>query len=208
MKINIKAILFVILLVGAGLASYMSYKHKGDTDMIACTMDAKMCPDGTYVGRTGPQCEFEACPGAGGMNGDLKTQVSEDSGLSFQYPENLGTKYISTTDWPPVLMLVNENFTCVETAGGAGMVTSREITVNGKVYCQHSISEGAAGSIYTGYIYSFPYGDQTAALTFSIRATQCANYDEAERVACERERETFNLDSVVDLMAGSIKVAQ
>lgn len=25
---------------------------------IACTMDAKMCPDGTYVGRSGPNCEF------------------------------------------------------------------------------------------------------------------------------------------------------
>lgn len=30
---------------------------------IACTMEAKLCPDGiTYVGRTGPNCEFAACP--------------------------------------------------------------------------------------------------------------------------------------------------
>lgn len=30
----------------------------------ACPMDAKMCPDGvTYVGRTGPNCEFKKCPG-------------------------------------------------------------------------------------------------------------------------------------------------
>jgi hypothetical protein len=29
---------------------------------VACTMEAKMCPDGSYVGRTGPNCEFEACP--------------------------------------------------------------------------------------------------------------------------------------------------
>lgn len=30
---------------------------------VACTMDAKMCPDGvTYVGRTAPNCEFAACP--------------------------------------------------------------------------------------------------------------------------------------------------
>ncbi len=27
-----------------------------------CTMEAKQCPDGTYVGRTGPNCEFEKCP--------------------------------------------------------------------------------------------------------------------------------------------------
>lgn len=29
---------------------------------VACTMDAKQCPDGSYVGRVGPDCEFAACP--------------------------------------------------------------------------------------------------------------------------------------------------
>ncbi len=28
----------------------------------ACTQDAKECPDGTWVGRSGPNCEF-VCPG-------------------------------------------------------------------------------------------------------------------------------------------------
>lgn len=28
---------------------------------VACTMDAMMCPDGSYVGRSGPNCEF-VCP--------------------------------------------------------------------------------------------------------------------------------------------------
>ncbi len=27
-----------------------------------CTADAKQCPDGTYVGRIGPNCEFSKCP--------------------------------------------------------------------------------------------------------------------------------------------------
>lgn len=31
---------------------------------VACTMEAKMCPDGSFVGRTGPGCEFAACPDA------------------------------------------------------------------------------------------------------------------------------------------------
>lgn len=30
---------------------------------VACTQEAKVCPDGSAVGRTGPQCEFAACPG-------------------------------------------------------------------------------------------------------------------------------------------------
>lgn len=32
-------------------------------DAIACPMDAKICPDGSGVGRTGPNCEFAPCPG-------------------------------------------------------------------------------------------------------------------------------------------------
>jgi len=28
----------------------------------ACTAEAKLCPDGTAVGRTRPNCEFESCP--------------------------------------------------------------------------------------------------------------------------------------------------
>lgn len=35
---------------------------------VACTMDAKICPDGTAVGRVGPNCEFSPCPGEGGGN--------------------------------------------------------------------------------------------------------------------------------------------
>lgn len=34
-----------------------------EPDMVVCTMDAKLCPDGSAVGRTGPNCEFAACPG-------------------------------------------------------------------------------------------------------------------------------------------------
>lgn len=29
---------------------------------VGCTMEARICPDGTAVGRVGPNCEFEKCP--------------------------------------------------------------------------------------------------------------------------------------------------
>lgn len=32
------------------------------TQPVACTMDAKQCPDGSFVGRVAPNCEFAACP--------------------------------------------------------------------------------------------------------------------------------------------------
>lgn len=32
------------------------------TTDVVCTQDAKQCPDGSFVGRTGPKCEFSKCP--------------------------------------------------------------------------------------------------------------------------------------------------
>lgn len=37
-----------------------------------CTMDAKQCSDGSYVSRTGPNCQFAACPsGTSGVRGTV-----------------------------------------------------------------------------------------------------------------------------------------
>lgn len=36
----------------------------------ACTLDAKVCPDGSAVGRAGPNCEFAPCP----VSSELPTQ--------------------------------------------------------------------------------------------------------------------------------------
>jgi len=33
-----------------------------DSGQTACTQEAKLCPDGSAVGRTGPNCEFAVCP--------------------------------------------------------------------------------------------------------------------------------------------------
>lgn len=34
----------------------------GGQDGVACTMEAMQCPDGSWVGRTGPACAFAPCP--------------------------------------------------------------------------------------------------------------------------------------------------
>jgi len=52
-------------LIITGLFLVLSNHTKAQTapaeEAVACTMDAMMCPDGSYVGRTGPNCEF-ICP--------------------------------------------------------------------------------------------------------------------------------------------------
>lgn len=40
---------------------------------VACTMDAKMCPDGSYVGRVAPNCEFAPCPAGTAEENPLDT---------------------------------------------------------------------------------------------------------------------------------------
>jgi hypothetical protein len=42
----------------------------------ACTDDAMVCPDGSSVGRTGPNCEFAPCPGATAC--DLMAKICPD----------------------------------------------------------------------------------------------------------------------------------
>lgn len=37
---------------------------KKSKEAIFCTMDAKVCPDGSAVGRVPPDCEFSPCPEA------------------------------------------------------------------------------------------------------------------------------------------------
>lgn len=31
-------------------------------ETVVCTQEVKQCPDGSYVSRTGPNCEFAQCP--------------------------------------------------------------------------------------------------------------------------------------------------
>ncbi len=54
-------IVALVAVVGGGYFLASSTAQNGGT---ACTLEAKICPDGTAVGRTGPQCEFAACPAA------------------------------------------------------------------------------------------------------------------------------------------------
>ncbi len=50
-KVIIALLIFgIILLVGC------------EQKPVACTLEAKICPDGSSVGRVGPDCEFEPCP--------------------------------------------------------------------------------------------------------------------------------------------------
>jgi hypothetical protein len=68
MNNRIFVLIFVIVVFIVGIILYIynpepiEYKNPKEQEPVACTMEAKLCPDGSYVGRIPPDCEFEKCP--------------------------------------------------------------------------------------------------------------------------------------------------
>src|SRR6185503_18234909 len=63
MKITNTILLLLVILLGG--AAFLTLKLPPPTPtpiQQACTEEARICPDGSAVGRTGPNCEFAPCP--------------------------------------------------------------------------------------------------------------------------------------------------
>jgi hypothetical protein len=98
---------------------------------VACSMIAKLCPDGTAVGRTGPNCEFAPCPIASTATATPPVNVPE-SGIS-------GTSLIGPTcpveripPDPQCAPRVYPALIIVKTADGAKEVTRFNTDKDGK----------------------------------------------------------------------------
>ncbi len=63
--IGIVIFLLILLVLITGAFYFYKSKEISTPVEVACTMEAKQCPDGSYVGRSGPKCEFTACPSGG-----------------------------------------------------------------------------------------------------------------------------------------------
>ena len=62
MKYVVIAVTVLLLLSTGAYALYFYSMRNAQMGEVACTLEAKQCPDGSYVGRVGPNCEFAACP--------------------------------------------------------------------------------------------------------------------------------------------------
>ena len=72
----------------------------------ACTMDAKICPDGSSVGRVGPNCEFAQCPD--NVKAGWIIYKNEEYGFSISHPDSY--KELSDKEnlygWPNAIVLL------------------------------------------------------------------------------------------------------
>lgn len=58
--------LLALLVFGGSITTYAISEDEvsSSTSNVFCTQEVKQCPDGSFVGRTGPRCEFARCPDA------------------------------------------------------------------------------------------------------------------------------------------------
>lgn len=92
--VNIIIIIATLVALGAIGATYLVLnKNKlNQPPARACTQEAKQCPDGSYVGRTGPNCEFAACPA---VAEPPSGECQQDSGCKLLY-SGCGCKAVSS----------------------------------------------------------------------------------------------------------------
>jgi len=147
----------------------------------------------------------------GAYPGDGEWILSEPNSqdVRFLYPDRLTTSFISAVEWPPLVERTVNKYSCTEgpitAADGPLKETSRHI-VGDREYCVTTSSEGAAGSTYNSYDYSFALGTTTYRVAFQLRFPQCMNYNEPQQSACRAEEDTFDVSGLVDRIAQSIQM--
>ena len=81
----------ILALIASGIyAASKGLSPLGKGQVVACTSEAKICPDGSAVGRSGPNCEFAPC-----LNGDdlfqktgyISAQSKDAQDIQFIYEE-------------------------------------------------------------------------------------------------------------------------
>lgn len=141
----------------------------------------------------------------------IKYLSTETENLSAGLPETFRADYISFSnynfntfkaeEYPKLESWVeNGEIECNETPLESSLplrVNKKEI--NGQKYCVIASSEGAAGSVYTQYAYTTVTDGQVYSIIFLARYVNCSNYPDQKWQECEAERESLNLDNLVDL---------
>lgn len=110
--------ILVLVAVAGGAYYFGKLPIKPINNPKACTQEAKLCPDGSFVERVGPNCEFAPCPSATPKLTDETTNTdsigsnwktfSSKFGYTFKYPDNITVTIMSTSsDLPSLKEVIN-----------------------------------------------------------------------------------------------------
>lgn len=126
-----------------------------EEEEVVCTMDVRICPDGSSVGRTGPNCEFTECPVTSKL-----TYTNTMYGYSIAYSEDwslaplsAGSINGSVSQDAQMLGLTNTDLSVNVTVSVLGLlptkgptqISSEEI-IGDKTYTVYSFNDSAVSS--------------------------------------------------------------
>ncbi len=122
---SVAAFLLVLNLAITAPKKTVTNSNTADTNEVACIMDAKVCPDGSSVGRVPPKCGFAACPMANGNTNvatntnttndatkDWKMYVDGTLSFSLKYPPAWQTKTKVCGENDPTIYLAPSTIEC------------------------------------------------------------------------------------------------
>jgi len=220
-------IFIVIVVMGTGVYSWSMQnmkKQKEETFWIESggiqeVSDGNYQADGRIILLTG----LGEDEGENVSQPEVKIIIEEiDNGSEKQSYYNilvdLNTEYIGSQEWkviivneeekyPPKFKITEGQIDCKITSSESALL-SRTVKrrIDGRIYCIESLSEGAAGTIYTQYAYSTLKSGSLIMVSCVIRYPQCINYSEPYRTECANERERFGLDKIIGHIVKNLSV--
>jgi hypothetical protein len=148
-------ILITAILVFVGVFWYQ--KTYVSLQQNACTQEAKLCPDGSYVGRTGVNCEFAICPLPIDQAFEWQKYTNAQYGFEFMYLREFATKY-ATMQTDPRAIVTLPGSSKVTTDGcylqEAFAPKQSRVTINNMSFCVTESGDPGAGQLYTSYYYT------------------------------------------------------
>lgn len=208
LKIGIVVAVLVVLLGGV----YILGKNNASKE-VACTMEAKVCPDGSSVGRTGPKCEFTKCPViAPGPTADWQTYTNTKYEFSIKVPRDWKidrdeTLELSPSFYSPCKDDIGEVCSTVLLGPGkeqiSGSMKSNEITIkvageNAQAY--EVLDNSDENSVYYSLIYLINLKHN--GIPFSI------SYDETLKGQKHKNSSDFRNKKIFDQMLSTFKFTQ
>jgi len=164
-------------------------------NQITCTQEAKICPDGSAVGRTGPNCEFAECPQTN--NQGIKTYTNTEYGLEFTYSEKLDSEFFNLQK--PIIiksLKTNKNIKDNCYIGGANPAYKRQdIKISETNFCFSQSYDPGAGSGANFYFYTFLKDNNYFTIQFQInQPNSCDPYvDTPKQEACQKAFQDYQI---------------
>lgn len=180
---------------------------------LACTMEAKICPDGSAVGRTGLNCEFAPCPD---QTAGWNILNNAEYGFSLKYPNN----FFDPNQQPRLLIgdcnyqvfpgkcpNIN-NMVIKDLAAQGGDLSAIESnlsnpgywdnpdgvkqTINKVQYCFYTTSDAATGHVFNYYYFATVKNQKCLAVYLATATANCDFYLPLEKGNTEQAKNYNN----------------